>query len=590
MSIFNIISLAGGLALFLYGMSMMGGGLEKVSGGRMESILKRLTGNIFSAVFLGVLVTAAVQSSSATTVIIVGLVNAGILKLRGAIGIIMGANIGTTVTGQILRLADLENDPNANIILKFLKPSTLSAIMVVIGIAIFFISKSDKKKIVGEILLGFGILFYGLLSMESSVAPLQDVPEFKMIFAQLQNPIIGVIAGALITFLIQSSSASIGILQALSSTGAITFSAAFPIIMGQNIGTCTTPMIASINANKNAKRAAMIHFYFNLIGTIIFLAAVYLIQHFVGFSFWDDPIDKGGIANFHTVFNLTVTAILIPFASLLEKLAVWTIRDKKDGQFEISEENLLDERFLLSPALAIKQSHETILQMAKYCLLNYRESRSQLIKYDNKTQERIQEHENLIDNLEDRLRHYLIKLNEKDLTDTENHKVTSLIQIMSEYERIGDYCINITESASGLHKKQFSFTDVAQKELNILMDAVDEIIEMSITAMSHHDLTTLNSIEPLEQVIDVIEHTIKARHIQRFKAGECMVETGIYFVDTLTNLERIADHCSNVATFLVSNKTTNFMLNRHQYLANLHKGEDEEYRAISERYAQKYKI
>lgn len=593
MDIFNFVSLAGGLALFLYGMTVLGNSLKRASSGKLEQILESLTNNILKSVLLGAVVTAAIQSSSATTVIVVGLVNAGILKLSSAVGVIMGANIGTTVTGQLLRLGDLENNANANIILQFLKPKTLTPIIAVIGIIMFMAAKKNKYKTIGEILLGFGVLFNGMFAMESAVSGLSDVPYIKDLFANLSNPVIGVLVGAIVTAIIQSSSASVGILQALSSTGLITFSSAFPIIMGQNIGTCVTPIMSSIGANKNAKRAAMVHLYFNILGTALFLIAVYCFQYFHGFSFWDSPINRGGIANFHTLFNIIVTVCFIPFAFVLEKLACWTIRatSKSDNPAEIENEGgSLDERFLNSPSIAIQQSLKSVIQMGKFAQYNFKKMRTLFSKYDKKIVERINENEQLIDKLEDRLNNYLLLLNDCELSESENKTVTALLHLLSEYERIGDYTINIVESAEELFDKEITFSPRAITELNIICDAIEEIISISIIATKNNDISQAIKIEPLEETIDQLVDELKSTHIERFKTGKCAVEAGVIFIDILTNIERISDHCSNIGVYLISNSKNMDNLNRHEYIQSLHEGGSREFEILSEVYAKKYSL
>ena len=592
MDIFNVISLAGGLALFLFGMSILGSGLEKLSSGRMEKVLEKLTNNILKSVLLGAVVTAAVQSSSATTVIVVGLVNAGILKLGSAVGVIMGANIGTTVTGQLLRLGDLENNENVGFLLKLLKPSSLAPLIALVGILFFMISKRNKLKTIGEILLGFGVLFNGMFAMEAAVSGLKEVPAFKEVFASLSNPILGVIVGMLVTALIQSSSASVGILQALSSTGAITYSSAFPIIMGQNIGTCVTPIMSSIGANKNAKRAAMVHLYFNIIGTICFLIGVYAIQYTVGFPFWNEPIDKGGIANFHTTFNIVVTLGFIPFWRVLEKLATWTIKNtkSKDDDISFDESNNLDERFFISPSLAIQQASNTVIQMGKFAYHNFREMRTLYEKYDSKTVERIKEYEGTIDKLEDKLNNYLLKISELELTDTEGRSVTALLHLLSEYERIGDYTINMVETCEVMYDKQISFSKKAMDEFNVLCNAIEEIIDLSLKASETNDMSTILKIEPLEEVIDKLVDLLKSKHIQRFKKGKCAVDAGVLFIDNLTNLERISDHCSNIGVYMIIKLTKYETLNKHEYIESLHNGASEQFEHSTAFYTQKYKL
>ena len=593
MDIFMIISLAGGLALFLYGMSMLGSGLEKLSGGRMERTLEKLTKNVFMSVLLGALVTAAIQSSSATTVIVVGLVNAGILKLKPAVGVIMGANIGTTVTAQILRLGDLDSNQNVNIFMKFLKPTTLAPLVAIVGIIFFMVSKRTKYKDIGQMLIGFGILFTGMQAMEAAVRPLGENPQFAQLFQSLSNPILGVLVGAGVTALIQSSSASIGILQALSSTGAITFSSAFPIIMGQNIGTCITPILSSIGANKNAKRAASVHLYFNIIGTTIFLIGVYAIQHFIGFSFWSESINKGGIANFHTLFNVIVTIILIPFSGLLAKLAELTIRDGKKG----TEDDLgidstalakLDERFLISPSLAVAQCEIVVANMGKLAKSNFGKTIKLFSKYDAKLAERIRERENAIDKMEDKVNNYLVKLTDRELTDQESKQVTHLLRVVSEFERVGDYSINLIECAEMLRDKEVCFSEKAMRELYAITDAVQEIIDMSLTAFENNDVELSRKIEPLEETIDTMEDTLKFRHIQRLKNGHCTIDAGVVFLEALTNLERISDHCSNIAVYIIGTNYDKESLNRHDYIKRMHQGDTADYQQYSKLYYDKY--
>lgn len=577
---FGVISLLGGLALFLYGMNILGSGLEKVSGGRMEKTLEKLTNNIVLSVLLGAVVTAAVQSSSATTVIVVGLVNAGILKLRQAIGVIMGANIGTTITAHILRLSDISSD---NFLLRFLKPTTLAPLVAIIGILLYMTAKRNSKKDIGQILLGFGILFTGMFNMEAAVAPLRDEPAFTSLFASFSNPILGVLFGAVVTAIIQSSSASVGILQALSSTGQITYSSAFPIIMGQNIGTCITPILASIGASKNAKRSAMVHLSFNIIGTAVFLVATYAIQYTIGFPFWDMPIDKGGIANFHTIFNVVVTLGFIPFAGFLEKLANWIIRSKDDEEDEDRDISKLDERFIrTSPGLAIDQARITVDKMASLAKQNLTASVKMLSKYDQKTMERIKETENTIDKMEDRLSEYLLKVSAMELTEPESRAVTKLLRLMSEFERIGDYSINITEAAEHMFQNNVTFSEEAMAEMTVITDAVYEIVDKTQMATELHDMQKAAEIEPLEEVIDMMEETLKSRHIDRMKNGLCSADAAFPFVEILSNLERISDHCSNVGVYLIGHEADNTGIDRHEYIRKIHKGETEQY---SEKYA-----
>lgn len=590
MDIFSIVGMAGGLGLFLYGMTILSSGLEKVSGGLMEKVLAKMSSNVFTGILFGALVTAAVQSSSATTVIVVGLVNAGLLKLKGAVGIIMGANIGTTVTTQILRLANLEGESGGPLLLQLCKPSNFSSILIVIGLIIIMVSKKNKKKNVGEILMGVGILFTGMLIMQEKIAPLAELPQFEQIFAALKNPVLGVVVGAVVTAVIQSSAASIGVLQALSVSGALTFAAAFPIIMGTNIGTCATPLISSVGASKNAKRAAFIHFYFNVIGTIIFLVGVYIIQYTVGLPFWEKNFDTAGIANFHTIFNIVVTVILLPFTSLLEKLAVITIRDKKNDDDVFTKEDLLDDRFLVTPNVAITQASEAVVQMGELADKNFKAVCDLFDLYDLKIVDKIKEREELLDRLEDRVGSYLIKLNDCGLNEEESRKVTTLFHLISEYERIGDYTVNIYETAELMDEKEISFSDEAKHELNVVCSAIKEIIGLSIDAVRTDDMATFTQVEPLEEVVDRLVEELKGVHINRAKNGLCNIETGVNFLDILTNVERISDHCSNIAIYLIANKEKYNSIKKHEYLDALHKNGPEDYENKIEEYTKKYAL
>lgn len=586
----------GGIALFMYGKTMLGRGLEKISGGKMEQILSGLTSNIFKSVFLGAVVTAAIQSSGATTVIIVGMVNSGILPLSSAIGVIMGANIGSTVTGQILRLAGLESSADTNIILQLLNTKYLAPIISIIGLLVYMLSKNDIRKSLGETFIGLGILFTGMLSMSDSVKPLSELPQFQELFAALSNPVLGVIAGAIVTAILQSSAASVGILQAISQSGTLRNSSAFPIIMGQNIGTCVTSIISAIGASKNAKRAAAVHLYFNIIGTLLFLTVVYTIKATIGFPFWENTIDMGGIANFHTFFNVTVTLLFLPFTKLLEKLACLTIRDKTesgdgDGEEEIIV-NTLDDRFLKSPALAIQQANNTVVTMGKLALKNFQKMRK-LFNSDDFSEKaigKLRENEAAIDRMEDRLNAYLVKVTECELTDYENRRVTELLHLTSEFERIGDYAMNLIECAEKLHALDVVFSESALRELEVIGNAVQEIIEISVNVVQNNDAELAAHIEPLEETVDFLNETLKSRHIERLKNGECVVESGINFLDLLINLERISDHCSNIAVYVMSAQKKKNILNRHEYIQDRHTSGDKDYIDLAEQYMSKYSL
>lgn len=581
-----IVSVLGGLAFFLYGMSLLGSGLEKVSGGRLERTLEKMSNNIFKAVLFGALVTAAVQSSSATTVIVVGLVNANIIKLKQAIGVIMGANIGTTITAHILSMMDIQSD---NFIINFLKPTSWAPLVSIIGIILFMAGKKASQKDLGQILLGFGILFFGMFQMSDAVAPLEQVPEFIALFKNFSNPILGVLAGAVVTAIIQSSAASIGILQALTSTGQITFSSAIPIILGQNIGTCITPIMASFGASKNAKRSAFVHLSFNIIGTMIFLIGVYAFQYTIGFPFWNNAINSNDIANFHSIFNITVTLLLIPFAGLLEKLAMRFIKgEETDGDSDDTTAASLDERFLRSPGLAIDHATQCTLKMGELASRNLTRVTTLFANYDQKLVEKIRESENLIDKLEDRVSVYLVRLAEGQLTDTESRQVSLLLQVQSEFERMGDYAINVQECAERLYEIGGSFSPSALEEIQTLSCAVSECIDKAITSFRNRDITIANSIEPLEEVIDLIEETLKERHIERLKAGKCSVDAAFPYIESLSNYERIADHCANIGMNLISEAAKNHNIDRHEYRRILHQGLTEYYTDLYHQYKDKY--
>mgnify|MGYP000869948624 FL=1 len=585
MDFFMIVSLLGGLALFLYGMSMLGSGLEKLSGGRLEQTLEKLTNNVFKGVLLGALVTGAIQSSSATTVIVVGLVNARILKLRQAIGIIMGANIGTTVTAHILRLSDLSSD---NFFLMLLKPTTLAPVVGIIGILMVMVGKKQKYKTLGEILLGFCILFTGMFNMEAAVSPLSESPEFAGLFASFSNPVIGVLVGAGVTAIIQSSSASIGILQALSSTGIITWSSAIPIILGQNIGTCITPILASIGASKNAKRTAAVHLSFNIIGTCVFLIVIYTIQSISPFSFWDLPIDKGGIANFHTTFNVCVTLMFLPFVGLLEKLVIHLIPDQQTADEVDDPAIALDDRLLTSPGLAIQHCRDAVLQMGKLARKNFSASVRQLEQYNHKEAEKIREREDTIDRLEDRLGNYMLKIPQDNLSEQSSATISALLHILSEFERIGDYSINLVEFAENMESTGAEFSPQAQFELTTIGEAVGEAIDMALGCFEKQDLALAETIEPLEEVVDQMQETLKDRHINRLRNGQCTVDAAFPFVESLSCLERISDHCSNIGVYMISYVRGSDEVDHHTYIMQLHAGQVGHYNEQFRRYTEKY--
>ncbi len=568
MSIINLFKVFGGLALFLFGMSFMGSILEKMSGGKMERILEKLSNNPIKGVLLGAGVTAAIQSSSATTVMVVGFVNSGIMKLEQAVGIIMGANIGTTVTSWILSLAGIESD---NIFMQFLKPEIFANITALTGVILYMFIKNSKYKDLGSILLGFSVLMFGMSMMSGAVKPLAEVPQFQQMLLLFTNPIFGVLAGALITAIIQSSAASVGMLQALSMTGGVTYGSAMPIIMGQNIGTCITAIISSIGANKNAKRAAMVHLYFNLIGTVFFLVVYYTLNAIFKFPFVNDSLTAGGVAIIHTVFNILSTMLLLPFSKVLCKLAVLTVRDSNESDMF----PMLDERFLNTPSFAIEQCKNVAHQMAI-------DSRNTLFKaislidvYDDKVAAEVENEEDNIDKYEDKLGTYMVKLSSNSLSLEDSHQISKLLHIIGDLERIGDHALNISEVAKEMHEKGIRFSKGAQEELVVIGNAIREILNITIDSFCNNDVKLASHVEPLEQVIDNLKSELKARHINRLQYGECTIELGFIFADLLTNYERVSDHCSNIAVCLIRVSQSDF--DTHKYLNEVKHSEDGEF-------------
>lgn len=545
MNIFSVFSLLGGLAFFLYGMRIMGNGLEKMAGGKLERILEGLTANKIMGVLLGMGVTAVIQSSSATTVMVVGFVNSGIMRLSQAIGVIMGANIGTTVTSWILSLTGISGD---GFLVNLLKPSNFSPILAVIGIILLMFTKSSKKQDTGSILVGFAILMTGMSIMSDAVKPLADMPEFGKFLLLFSNPVFGVLAGAVLTAVIQSSSASVGILQALSATGSITFGAAIPIILGQNIGTCITAMISCVGTKTNAKRAAFVHLYFNIIGTVFFLVLFYVLNAIIHFKFMNNAVGELSIAVVHTLFNLVTTSALLPFTKQLEKLAKLTVRDDKETGNEFA---LLDERFLQSPSFAVERCTiltERMAELAKNTIIT---ALSIIGKYDQTKADEVAENENKIDQYEDRIGDYLVKVASRDLSGDDSETVTLLLQSIGDFERISDHAVNVCESALELFEKNKQFSDSAVKELQTVCDAVSEIVDMAVMAFVKRDIDAAKSVEPLEEVVDELCSELRSRHIARLQQGDCTIETGFVYTDLLTGIERVSDHCSNIAISII---------------------------------------
>lgn len=546
MDFFSILTLLGGLAMFLYGMQVMGDGLEKLSGGKLEKILENLSSNRLKAVLVGAAVTAVIQSSSATTVMVVGFVNSGIMHLSQAVGFIMGANIGTTITAWILSLAGIES---SNFFVKLLNPSSFSPILALIGVIFIVFLHDEKKKDIGNIMVGFAVLMFGMNTMSGAVKPLAQVPEFTNILLKFSNPVLGVLAGALLTAVIQSSSASVGILQALCVTGAVQYGTALPIIMGQNIGTCITAMLSSIGATKNAKRAAVVHLYFNIVGTIAFMGVFYLLNTFLHFSFINDVAGPAGIAVIHSAFNVIATVVLLPFGDVLVKMACATIRDTKEEK-AISEEDqefmILESRFLSNPGIAIEQSKTAAKKMAEQSQNALKLSFGLLDSFQEENAFRVEKIEAKVDRYEDELGTYLIKLNQKELSVEDSHSLSIMLHCIGDFERISDHALSIMKSAKEMWEKNAVFSPQAVKELHVMEKAVVDIVDKAYTVFANQDIQLAEEIEPLEEVIDELSRELKRRHVNRLRAGECTIEMGFILSDVTTSLERIADHCSNI--------------------------------------------
>ena len=580
MDFFDVLTLLGGLSLFLFGMNLMGNSLEKCAGSSLKVLLSKLTSRKILGFLTGLGVTAVIQSSSATTVMVVGFVNSGLLSLRQAIGVIMGANVGTTVTAWILSLTGLDGE---SFFIRLLEPTSFSPVLALIGVVLTMMAKSERKKDVGMILLGFAVLMFGMDTMSGAVAGLQDVPEFQSIFLMFTNPVLGVLAGAILTAIIQSSSASVGILQALSATGQVTYGAAIPIIMGQNIGTCVTAMISSVGANKNAKRAAVVHLLFNIIGTCVWLSVFYLINAVVHFDFVGNSIDQLGIAVVHTTFNVLCTALLFPFSGLLEKLACRLVRDDKVPE----QIQILDERLLSTPPVAIGRCQEVAETMARISMDALRTGCHLIEHYDAKEAQAVRETEKEADQYEDMLGTYLVKLGRENLSERDNRQVSKLLHIIGDFERISDHAVNVVESAEEMRSKGLHFSPQAKQELNVLTSAVGEIMDLSLDAFLKDDPDLAVKVEPLEQVVDTLKEQLRNRHILRLQRGECTIELGFVWSDLLTDLERVADHCSNIAGCVI--EMSHGSLDVHEYLDYI-KGGSIAFQRAYNAYARKYAL
>lgn len=575
MDFFSILTLVGGLAMFLYGMQVMGDGLEKLSGGKLEKILENLSSNRVKAVLVGAAVTAIIQSSSATTVMVVGFVNSGIMHLSQAVGFIMGANIGTTVTAWILSLAGIES---SNFFVRLLNPNSFSPILALIGVVFIVFLHDEKKKDIGNILVGFAVLMFGMNTMSGAVKPLAEVPEFTNILLKFSNPVLGVLAGALLTAVIQSSSASVGILQALCVTGAVRYGAALPIIMGQNIGTCITAMLSSIGATKNAKRAAIVHLYFNIVGTVTFMVVFYVLNGFLHFSFIEEVAGPAGIAVIHSAFNIIATLVLLPFGDMLVKMACATVRDTKEEKVISAEDQefmILESRFLEKPAFAVEQGRNAARQMEKDSRKALNIALDLIYDYSEEQAERVQKIESKVDRYEDELGTYLVKLNNKNLSERDSHSVSTMLHCIGDFERISDHAVNIMESAQELHEKNITFSAQARNELQVLIAAVSRIVDTAYQIFDKQDLNLTEDVEPLEEIVDELSKELKRRHINRLRSGECTIEMGFILTDLLTSLERIADHCSNISVCITQVREN--LYDTHSHLESMKNEPDDAY-------------
>lgn len=588
MDIFDVLSMVGGLALFLYGMHIMGDALAKMSGGKLEKVLERLTSNKWSAVLLGAGVTAVIQSSGATTVMVVGFVNSGIMKLNQAVGIIMGANIGTTATSWLLSLSGIDG---GSFFLQMLKPTSFTPILAVIGAILVVFCKSEKKHNIGTILLGFAILMYGMTAMSSAVEPLKDVPQFTQILTKFENPLLGVIAGFVLTTIMQSSSVSVGILQALCSTGAVSYALALPIIMGQNIGSCTTAMISSVGASKDAKRAAAVHFYFNVIGTVVFMLVFYISNAFVHYAFLPQAANEVGIATIHSIFNIAATIVLLPLSGFLEFLAVKTIKDDDEEEDELSKHDkvlqLLDPVFLERPGFAIMQCRKVASAMAELSMKSVGRAVGLLTAYDEEIAERIRKEEDTVDKYEDQLGTYLLRLSTKDLSKEDGHRLSLMLHSLGDIERISDLAVNILLAVEQMHKKELIFSKKAMDELAVYSKALKDILTMTVDAFEQNDRYKAALVQPLEELMDDMNKELKKRHVKRLRKGKCTIELGLSLSDISDTYERISDHCSNIATCVI--QVEDDELDAHEHRKEVKEQDakwyDEQYRAYEQKYA-----
>lgn len=588
MSLFDLLTMIGGLALFLYGMHILSEGLEKLSGGRLERILENLTNNRFKAVLLGAGVTAVIQSSSATTVMVVGFVNSGIMKLSQAIGIIMGANVGTTITSWLLSLTGIESK---NFFVQLVKPTSFSPILAMIGVVFTLFLKNSKKRDLGSIFIGFAILMFGMDTMSSAMKPLSEIPQFTGLFTMFTNPILGLIVGMLLTAIIQSSSASVGILQALCGTGTVSYAAAVPIILGQNIGTCITAMMSGMGASKNAKRAAIVHLLFNIIGTIIFMIAFYSLNALIHFKFMAQAADTAGIAVVHTGFNIAATLVLLPFANLLEKLSFIIIKPDEEEERQAKENEIfakMDERFLNTPSFALEQTYFYVVKMADIARESLNDAMQNLFEYDKSRTKEVERKENLVDRYDDEITGYLVKLSSRNLSESDSRKLNMLLHSVGDLERISDHAMNLADCAKEMNKKGQSFSAKATEELRIFSQAVQDIVDASVTVFETEDEEAAKAIEPFEEAIDILQKEMKKRHTKRLRKGKCTAEMGFVLSDITNNYERIADHCSNLAINVMQLYEDD--THAHEYVDNLQKGEGSEFDILCHGYLKRYEF
>lgn len=585
MDIFDVLQMIGGLCLFLFGMETMGDGLTRTSGSKLEGILSSLTSSVPKGVLLGCVVTAVIQSSSATTVMLVGFVNSGIMQLRQAIPVIMGANIGTTATAWLLSLTSIDGD---SVFMQLLKPMSFSPILAAVAIVFMMFMKSEKKYNIGMILIGFAVLMYGMDIMSSAVAPLKDVPEFVSILTMFSNPVLGVAAGAVFTAAIQSSSASVGILQALCLTGSVTYGTAIPIIMGQNIGTCVTAILSSIGANKGAKRVAAVHLSFNIIGTVIFLVAFYAANAALSFEFMGDVVNPANIAIIHSIFNIASTAVLLPFYKQLEKLAILVVKDAPEKKVQDETLTLLDERFLDTPSVATMQCKKVAAKMAQLSRDSIMAAMGLIESFDDDKFNYVDLLESKIDRYEDTLSAYIVKLERQDLSNDDNTTLSAILHNVGDLERISDHAKNISESALELYQKGINFSPDAEREVGIFMNAVREIVNLAVDSFVEKDVEMAASVEPLEEVIDEIHADVKNRHIERLRKGICTIELGFILSDLGTNLERVADHCSNLAICTIEAAEGAFDM--HRYTSRIKKYDVDEFEQKERGFEAKYSL